>query len=161
MKWKKIQFFFYLNNYWLWISFYLHSYFCCWGQKKQTIFNFQKNVRNFKKIDFLSPKSEKNFQFLFFDRAGKRKNQFQYRSNFFHKRHIIKIHLQRSMLLSWKVSRKNWSVILDSKEIVPQKIYIIFSISSKKFFFILWQQENQLKLLHILFSLFVGYQFTH
>jgi hypothetical protein len=52
-------------------------------------------------------------------------------------------------------------VILDSKEMENQKFFVFFSISSKKFFFILWQQENQLKQLHILFSLFVGYQFTH
>lgn len=81
-------------------------------KKSKQFFNFQKNMRNFKKIDFLSSKSEKNFQFLVFFRQSGKKKQFQYRSNFFHnrsnffhKRHIIKIHLQRSMLLSWEVSR--------------------------------------------------------
>jgi hypothetical protein len=56
------------------------------------------------------------------------------------KRHFIKIHLQRSIQISWEVSQKEqkiFLVILDSKEMENQKFFVFFSISSKKFFFIL------------------------
>lgn len=119
MKWKKIEFFFYLNNCSLWISFYLHSHFYCWKKKRKLFLKLYSHLHHIFESGENGEQKANNF-FLIFKRMweisknltfhalrGEKKN-FQQRSNFFHKRHIIKIHLQRSILLSWEVSRKHF-----------------------------------------------------